>query len=378
MKPLLYLKSGAIYKLKDILSEINPKKIFLVTGKNSYRSSNVNEPVNSILKKYSFTQYYDFDTNPNSKDVKKAFEYFKRENYDLIIAIGGGSVLDMAKIIKFSIINNLPFIDFKEKSTSEKYINIPLIAIPTTAGSGSEATQFAVLYINGVKHSIEDRHILPEIAIIDPNLTHSLPARLTAISGMDALCQAIESFWSVNSNNESKKYARDAIKFILTNIEKAVNQPSPEVRLAMSEASLLAGKAINISKTTAPHALSYYMTSKLGIPHGHAVSLTLGQFFIFNNDVSENDVADNRGVAYVRNNLNELFKCLDVENAPGAAALISTIMTNIGLQTKLTELVPEEEINLDAMIENINYERLTNNPRKITKQQCKRILNKIV
>ena len=100
MKPLLYLKSGAIYKLKDILSEINPKKIFLVTGKNSYRSSNVNEPVKSILNKYSYTQYYDFNTNSNSKDVKKAFEYFKRENYDLIIAIGGGSVLDMAKIIE--------------------------------------------------------------------------------------------------------------------------------------------------------------------------------------------------------------------------------------------------------------------------------------
>jgi alcohol dehydrogenase class IV len=294
------------------------------------------------------------------------------------LAVGGGSVLDMAKIIKYSILKSLPFTVDKEESEQEKMENIPLIAIPTTAGSGSEVTQFAVLYVNGVKHSIEDNQILPEIVIIDSNLTYSLPARLTAISGMDALCQAIESYWSVNSNTKSKQYAQEAINLALSHIERAVHNPTPAARLAMSKASMLAGKAINISKTTAPHALSYYMTSKLGVPHGHAVSFTLGQFLIFNNEVTDNDISDKRGVKHVKNTMKELFTLMGSENSLDAAEFISKLMKNIGLQTKLKELVVEERINLDEMLDYINYERLNNNPRKISKQQCKNILTKIL
>jgi alcohol dehydrogenase class IV len=378
LKPRHFLKPDALSHLKDVLCEINPSHIFLVSGKNSYYSSGAERFLKPVLKNYTCTRYHDFKTNPDAEDVKMALEHFQRERHDLIIAIGGGSVLDMAKIIKYSLTNKLSFLDFRSHTDPVNTQNIPLIAIPTTAGSGSEATQFAVLYINGVKHSIEDRCILPEIAIIDPDLTLSLPAGLTAVTGMDALCQAVESYWSVNSTIESKNYAREAIQLILPSIEQAVHEPSPAVRIAMSRSSYLAGKAINISKTTAPHALSYYMTSKLGIPHGQAVSLTLGEFFIYNHGVSNKDISDNRGVSYVKKSMKELFELLQVKNAIAAAKYISNLMIKIGLSNKLTELVSGKQIEIDEWIEDINYERLTNNPRKITKQQCKSILQKIL
>jgi alcohol dehydrogenase class IV len=378
LKPRHFLKPGAIYHLKDILREINPRHIFLVSGKNSYLASGADRFLKPILKNYPCTRFYDFETNPDAEDVKIAREQFLQKQYDLIIAVGGGSVLDMAKLIKYSLINKFSFLDYRPQEELVNSKNIPLIAIPTTSGSGSEATQFAVLYINGVKHSIEDRRLVPEIAIIDPDLTFSLPARLTAMTGMDALCQAVESYWSVNSTAGSKNYAREAIQLILPSIEQAVHKPSPTTRFAMSKSSYLAGKAINISKTTAPHALSYYLTSRLGIPHGQAVSLTLGEFFIFNDAVSDNDIMDSRGVEYVKKSMKELFKLLKAENAMAAAGYITNFMENIGLQTKLTQLVSKEKINLDVWSENINYERLSNNPRKMTKQQCKSILNKVL
>src|SRR5207248_4789041 len=125
------------------------------------------------------------------------------------------------------------------------------------------------------KYSVCHEFLLPDIAIVDPILTHKMSPRLTAITGMDALSQAIESYWSIHSTEESKGYAREAIRIIVDQLPKAVNEPTNDSRLAMARASHLAGKAINVTRTTAPHALSYALTSRFGVPHGQAVSLTL-------------------------------------------------------------------------------------------------------
>ncbi len=112
------------------------------------------------------------------------------------------------------------------------------------------------------------------MAIVDPALTRSLPPLVAAASGMDALSQAIESYWCVNSTDESKDFAREAIGRIVPHIREAVHAASDEPRLAVAQGAHLSGKAINITRTTAPHALSYALTSRFGVPHGQAVSLT--------------------------------------------------------------------------------------------------------
>ena len=155
---------------------------------------------------------------------------------------------------------------------------VPLVAVPSTAGTGSEATHFAVIYKENVKYSIAHPYLLPNCAIVDAQFTFELPPYITACSGFDALCQAIESFWSVQASEISKGYAREAIIKIRENLLNSIRESNQKSRQQMAHAALLSGKAINITKTTAPHAISYPFTSLYKISHGHAVSLSLEKF----------------------------------------------------------------------------------------------------
>ena len=259
-----------------------------------------------------------------------------------------------------------------EKEITKKGNN--LIAIPTTSGSGSEATHFAVIYIDKKKFSLSHEFILPICSIVDSELTKNLPKEIAASSGMDALCQSIESYWAVNSSDISKEYARDAIKLIIENLENYVNENNEENREIMAKASHLAGKAINISKTTAAHAISYGFTSYLGIQHGHAVSLTLPYFIKFNNEISEESNNDKRGVEYVKNTMKELFDLLSVKTSMEAQKKIINLMQRIGLKTELSESA--DKINL--ILNSVSLERLENNPRKVKREDLMEILKNIL
>ncbi len=312
------------------------------------------------------------------KDIEKGIEIFKENKCDFVVAVGGGSVMDVAKSINVLVAN-----DGKPKDYVNKKINIEnkgntLIAIPTTSGSGSEATKFAVIYVDKTKYSLDHEFILPYYAIVDPQFTMNLPKSITASTGMDALCQAIESYWCINSTDESKNYAREAIKLVMKHLILAVNNPSEESREAMSKAAHLAGKAINISKTTACHAISYPITSYFNVPHGHAVALTLGQMLIFNSQVSENDILDKRGVGYVKNIINEIVNMLDTGSIEEASKRITSFMQDIRLSTKLSELGINTQEDVDIIVKNgFNPNRVKNNPRKLTEEALRVILDNI-
>jgi len=303
-------------------------------------------------------------------------ELFRQRDYGIVIAVGGGSVLDMAKLIRIMAAQDVPPSEIVNRDGTITHRGIPLVAIPTTAGTGSEATHFAVVYIDKTKYSVAHEYILPDIAIIDPLLTHSMPPNLTAVTGMDALSQAIESYWSVNSTDESKAYAREAIVLTLQNLERSVHKPSPETRYAMCKAAHLAGRAINISKTTAPHAVSYTLTSHFGIPHGHAVGLTLGEFLVFNSEVSDADNGDPRGVEFVRSTIRELCEILGVKGADRARDEIYSLMERIGLETSLSELGIKKQGH-DFIVNDVNLERLKNNPRCVTSVYLETLLREI-
>ena len=140
-----------------------------------------------------------------------------------------------------------------------------------------------------------------------------MPPTITADTGLDALCQAIESLWSVQSTSESIDYATQSIRLAWKHLEAAVLHPCEEDRRAMSQAAHLAGKAINISKTTAPHAISYTITSKFGVAHGRAVALTLGALLAFNGEISDADCTDDRGAEYVRQTVHTIVNLLGFE-----------------------------------------------------------------
>ncbi len=365
---------NSIIHLKSILESFKCKNVFLVTGNNSFKSSGAEKVVSKVLNSYIVHKFFDFEINPKIEDVQRGVTLFKKDNQDIIVAIGGGSVIDMAKLISVLAVQSLGVQDFIRSNKKIIKKKVPIIAIPTTSGSGSESTHFAVIYDGYKKYSIMHECIQPDVALLDPQFCVNMPKQVAAASGMDALCQAIESYWSIHSTDESKIYSKQAIKQILGTIECAVNNPTRDTAEVMLNASHLSGKAINITKTTALHAISYPMTSYYNIPHGHAVALTLTPIFIYNSNVSSQDVIDARGVEYVKSVIKELSTLMDITGVSDIKIKIKKMMCNIGLSTKLTELGIRSNYDIEKIAKNINTQRLKNNPRIITKKKIKTLL----
>lgn len=372
-----YTGAGSINNLKDILEKINPRNIFLVTGKNSYRTSGAERILGEILKDKTVTLFNNVTGDPLIENIIKGMDIFIESDCDAVIAVGGGSVIDTAKSI-----NILSSQDADPRSvikSKQKIINKgkQFIAIPTTSGAGSEATHFAVVYMNKEKFSLAHEFILPDYSIIDPVLTYDLQPNVTATSGIDAFSQAVESYWNVNANDESKKYSQEAITFILENLKTAVIESTEESRANMSTAAHLAGKAINITKTTAPHAVSYAMTSYFGIPHGQAVCITLAEFLGYNFYVTESDSAEGLSMTEIRKNIEDLLRIFNCSDLAGAKKLITDLIEGIGLKTKLSELNITSDNDINLICESVNPERLKNNPRNVTKESLAKILDNI-
>ena len=364
-------------KLRKFLEDNKVRRIFLVTGGKSYASSGAERMFGEVLSRYQAARFNDFSPNPKLEDVERGIKVFREGKCDAVVAVGGGSTIDMAKLINiFSAQKGAP-VDYIRGKKSIKRPGKALLAVPTTAGTGSEATHFAVVYVGEEKYSVAHKFMLPSAAIIEPELVMSMPRRLAASSGMDALSQAIESYWCVNATDESKRFAARAIGLILDNFAQSVKNPTLESRAAMMLAAHLAGKAINVTKTTAPHAISYFFTSHFGIPHGHAVALTLGHMFLYNSRVTGKDCADKRGAKYVKKIMDELLDLLGVKNAAAASRKISDIMRQTGLETRLHKLGIQRS-DIDEAVKSVNAERLQNNPRRLDGQPLERILLSIL
>jgi alcohol dehydrogenase len=364
--------AGSVKWLTEIVSQVKPGKVFIVSGKRSYQNSGAKDIIEQQLKGCTLLRYSDFGENPEFSDLLKGAGIIREFTPELIIAVGGGSVLDTAKVI--SVLPEDPVLASKvvkgEVTVPQKIA--PIVAIPTTSGSGSEATKFAVVYLGEEKYSVVSEDFLPDYVLIDPELTYSLPPYQTAVSGMDALCQAVESFWAKSATTESQGYSREAIRFILKSLEKAVNNPGLGARFEMAKGANLAGKAINITRTTAPHAMSYALTTFHDIPHGHAVSLTLGEFFLFNAERAL--AASQHDLVKVMEELFELFEC---KNATECRDKFYDLMNRIGMKTKLNEMV-QGDINIPSLVKKVNIERLDNHPLPVNEADVEEVYQKIL
>lgn len=352
-----YVYDGAIIELPKILEYENAKKLLIFTGKKSFLS--YREVFEKNLNDCTFTYYNNFSNNPKSDEIERAITETDKD-FDLIVAIGGGSVIDFAKCYKFSIDNDIDIKSyFKNKISPQK--KTKMIAIPTTAGTGAEATQFAVVYVDGTKHSLDDISVLPDYRIVDAEFVKDIPRYQKASCAADTLCQAIESFWAVNSNTKSKFYAKRAISLCRDYLELYVNSNDYFYAEKMSEASYLSGCAINISRTTAAHAISYPFTSKFSIPHGHAVALSIGKLALYNfANISNETLNDKRGTDYVESTMEELYGLLKTNDIE---LYLKNMFENIGLETDFKKL---GITNFDEIINSVDLSRLSNNPVKVS------------
>jgi len=373
-KSIVHLKNGAIRNLSQILGDFAVRRILFVVDEVAYTSCGARDFVEECLDGYEVCRFADFETNPKLQDVERGIFRARAFSPDLVIALGGGTAMDMGKLIGLLSRQPAPARDIV---IGEAYIACeatPIIAIATTAGTGSEATHFAVVYVDGEKYSLAHPSLLPDYAIIDPNLTKSNPPRLAVASGLDAFCQGIESIWAVNATEESLCYATEAVEYAWRFLNQSVFSPTSEAQLRMCQASHLAGKAINISKTTAPHALSYVLTSQFHIPHGIAVAMTLSAILGFNASVTLADCVDPRGPKEVTRRIAMITELLGASSVREAQEKLKRFISDLGCPCSLVAAGITDEQDLLRIVRSVNSDRMSNNPRKISETDLLQLL----
>lgn len=256
-------------ELKNRLSEFNMNILFI----GSKRVIN-----NFKLNVDDFQVYDESIANPNVHLVRKVLTDISKP--DLIIAIGGGSTIDLAKAI--SSLYEYKNDDILDLLKNKKYLNnknpIPFIAIPTTAGTGSECTKWATIwdFDNSKKYSIDADYLYPKESWLVPELTLTMNEKMTLATGLDALAHAMESYWSVPSNKYTRVLARDSIRIIKKYLPLVLSDlDNLEYRQEMLMGSFFAGLAFSNTRTTACHSISYPLTIIYGINHGFAAAITL-------------------------------------------------------------------------------------------------------
>ena len=367
-----YFPTSTKYDLELFIKNKKFKKIFILTGNKSYKLSGVKNIFYRILKNKVSKFYFKSSPYPEYFELKKIIFSLRKFSPDLFIAVGGGSVLDYAKIANILEISKNLHKKIIHSNYSIKKKFTKLLAIPTTAGSGAEVTSNSVIYINKIKYSVESEMLKPDYFFLIPELVEGASKKIKSSTGFDAISQAIESLISKKSNHKSIKFAKASLKISLKYYLNFLKNPNQLNTSAMCVAANLSGKAISISKTTAPHAVSYPFTSIYNISHGHAVSLTLNEFLRFNYE----------NLKYAKCNFdlkkryNILFSLTGGQNFDDLDYYLSNLKKKANLESNFNRLGINLENGLSKIISGINTERLSNNPINLDQKDIKFILTK--
>ena len=362
----IFLNSG-LSKLNLILNQLKVNKIFIVCGSNSFLPISLS--IKKQLNKYQICFFNPCKTNPTIKNIHEGIIKFNNFNPDLIIAIGGGYVIDMAKLIKtFAKEKNILDKIIQNKINHEHESNIPFVVLPTTAGSGSESTSFAVFFHEKKKYSLSSSKMLANYIILDVELVKTMPDNIAYSSLFDALSQAVESYWSKFATNLSDEYALRSINLILDNFNEYVFSRSYKNITKIIQASNFSGVAINITKTTAPHALSYVLTSYFGIPHGNAVAILLPETF---------RISFHRMVNLNRPKCMKILSLFQSKNIDCFCEKWINYMKACRLSTKVRDFGVKPR-DIDFIVNEVNSERLKGNPIELTESDLREIVRKII
>lgn len=294
MQQTIIFGDNAFSELEQILK--SRSKLMLVCDSAFNKMSIADDFESLSIPQVKFTG---FTPNPDYYDIINCAKQMLLETCDTIISIGGGSAIDVAKCAKL-----FSSFDLEEDCLGRQYVenDIMLIAIPTTAGSGSESTANAVIYRKHIKQSVGSPFMLPEYAVLIPKLLETLPIYQKKCTSLDAYCQAVEAWWSMSSTEQSREVSRRAVELIASNLTEFV---AGGKNSDMMKGANLGGEAIKLAQTTAPHAMAYKITTKYNLPHGHAVALC---FLATMRRIFENveNTTDPRGAEYLKSILAEI------------------------------------------------------------------------
>ncbi len=322
LPPQIIFGCGRRFLLPEKVQELKARNTLIITSQGMMKREKPREVFEIFSNEnLPFEVYSKIPPEPSLEDVEICLEFAKKQAVDLIVGIGGGSVIDVAKKLALEL-------------------RAPKIILPTTSGTGSEVTHESVLKVSGKKKTFVNKRLTPDVTIVDPEFTFSMLPKLAAATGIDALAHAIECYESKKSNPLVKTLALEAFKLLKENIRKAV-EGDREARVNMSLGSLAAGMAFGNSGTTLGHALSYPVSNR-GVPHREAAAMVLPYALEFNG-------ADAAFIIGVR----EIAKLIELRWD-----------TSWDIQEMVREVMDDER-------------HLANNPRKVTNKDVFKIFERI-
>lgn len=356
--------------LLNYLASKNFERVFLVTGHRSFSRFEDRKFIARLSNFADTERWSDARPNPEFSNLKQGLEVLSRHDPNVIIGIGGGSVLDMAKLL--AVLHDRESTEVDAVTTGAVDLStrkVHLILVPTTAGSGAEATHFSVLYRDATKYSISGEGLLPDHIVLDPSLvTSGEPAQLAA-SGLDALCQCVESIWAKGATKQSQESAIEGLRVLsrsLVGFVKGDNSFASEIQWG----SHLGGHAINTSKTTAPHALAYFLTIRLGVAHGVAVASTLGYFIEHHSTSAEQNDSSTRNFNVALEIIREVLGLGDGESA---VEHFKALFSELGLDEPRTYW-PQDNDSISEWLSSANPQRLGNHPLPLGQAELIQIL----
>lgn len=304
--------------------------------------------------------FAEVEPNPTVSAVDRLAALIRETSRDVVVAIGGGSSLDCAKAACSVALQGHPTRSYHSEVAKLDGRNLPLIAMPTTAGTGSEVTPISVLDDpeKGIKAPMAHDNFFPKVALIDPELTLTLPRYVTACTGLDALAHAIEGYWSKNHQPICDVLALEAARLAVSSLPRVLADGSDiAARESMCRAAVLAGMAFQLPKNAAVHACSFPLSSKYHQPHGAACAMTLDHFIRFNAPAM-----GSRGAA--------LARAVGLESMEALGDVVHDMKLQAGLPTRLSEIGVTGSA-IDDLVESSFHPLMNNNPRGITPGELK-------
>ena len=360
----IHFKHGASLAMADY---IDGNQVLILISHTLYKNGTA-EAIEKSLSKVQVTFFHEIETDPTTACVQKAVLKAKELQATTIIGIGGGSCLDVAKAVACLATSSVDINDYLE-GNSVNQRKLKLILVPTTAGTGSEVTNVGV-YTNtatGEKIPVVSPYFYADDAVIDPSLTYTMPSKVTANTGMDAFCHALEAYWNLNSNPISDELAVSAMKLILKHLSTVYHQPAhEEARNEMMLASLLAGIAFAQTRTTGAHALSYPLSALFHCTHGEACAITLPAWIKISHELADEK-------------MKKLEKELGYENEEAFASAVENLLMDIHMPVYLSSLgVEKKDVDVIAAKAMRYQSQLALTPAKINEGVVKALILSIL
>ncbi len=361
----IYFGIGEIKQLKNLIAKRKCSNVALITDKGIIALDflqSIKEQINPCVV------FSEVNPNPTVENVNSLTRVLRENQVDIVVVVGGGSVMDCAKSACCLVKTNQNDIRlFHTGGHSFQSGKIPLIAVPTTAGTGSEVTPIAVLDDNekNFKGPIATDLFYPDFAVLDPSLTFSLPKHITASTGLDVLAHAMEGYWSKNNQPICNTLAMEAGRLVFENLSKVFNNPEDEnARSSMSYAALLAGIAFQLPKNAMVHACSFPLSNRFHMAHGTACAFTL-------------DYALKLNAPVMNGRMEHFAKYCGFDSIERMSFAIHMLKKDGGLPCTFQEAGIEVD-DIDALIEESFHPLMNNNPLKITKAHLREMYTNLL